>query len=133
MLANLIAAFMGGHMSTGWGKTMGTALLAAFGIGAVGLGLALALNWLAGMSFSPWTNYISDLSVGAGGSSIVFIAMMVLLAVLTCWFFVGSAAALKMTYGSPGAVNVARVFGILGSIDIVVMVFFPLDPARQWY
>ena len=117
-------------MGNGWGKRAGGVLVAAFGVGAIGIGLALALNWSAGETFSPWTNYISDLSVGSRGSNIVFVVVMVLLAALTGYFFMVTAAPLKRAFGPPKAVNIARALGIVWTLDVFVMVCFPLDPTR---
>jgi hypothetical protein len=120
----------GGRVDTTTIKTSGLLLLLAFAAGFAGLALAMALNWIAGASYAPWTNYISDLSIGAGGASIVFIVQMALIALFSLVFFLYSAAGLKRMYGSPGAVNVARVFGVITSLTVIVMVFFPLDPDR---
>jgi hypothetical protein len=111
-------------------KRSAAALLVDLGVAIVGAGVALALYWSVGLTFTPWANYISDLSIGPGGSSIVFIVMMVLMAVASGWFFVDSAGSLKRKFGSAAAVNIGRLFGLIHVAAVIFMVFFPLDPGR---
>jgi hypothetical protein len=111
-------------------RRSGIALLVDFAAAAVGGTVALSLHWGAGGAFSPWANYISDLSVGQGGSNIVFIVVMVLMALTSGWFFVDSAGSLKRLFGMSWAVNAGMISGIVHSIAAIVMVFFPLDLDR---
>jgi len=111
-------------------KSMGAVMLAVVAVGFVGLVVALVLNWIAGADFSPWTNYISDLSVGEGGASSVYFIQMLLIALLSALFFYGSMKTLRSSYGNGGWLTAGVIFGTIGSIDTLVMIFFPLDPMR---
>ena len=111
-------------------RRFGIVLVSAFIVGIAGTALAMALHLSAGESYTPWSNYISDLSVGPGGSNVVFVVMMLYLGGATGWFFVTAARPLQVSFGSAGAANTARLFGAIGTIDVFVMVFFPMDPTR---
>lgn len=105
-------------------------LLITFIVAMAGAGLALTLHWLIDTSFMPWTNYISDLSVGPNGSNIVFIIMMLGMAVALAPFFLFLARELKSRYNVHCPATFALITGIVGCIDTIVMVFFPLDASK---
>jgi len=63
-------------------------LLLTFILAIAGLTLSLILHWQTDPSFMPWKNYVSDLSIGPNGSSIVFIIMMLGMAFLLAPFLI---------------------------------------------
>jgi hypothetical protein len=105
-------------------------LLLTFILAIAGLTLALVLHWTEDTSFMPWSNYVSDLSVGPNGSSIVYIIMMLGMAVLLVPFFFFNSRALKTRYNIHRPGTFVLIIGIISSLDIIIMVFFPLDTTR---
>ena len=92
--------------------------------------IALIFRWTVDGGYAPWRNYISDLSAGPTGSNAAFIVMILSFSLLLGLFFAVSPNLLKTKYGASSVVHVGSFFGIAYSIDSIIMVFFPLDPAR---
>lgn len=112
-------------------KGLGIALIAAVVVAGGALAVGAGAMWSAGCDFGPAGNYISELSVGPGASSIAFVVMIVGLAIFTGVFFIGAPSVLpKVLPGSAVSAAIGRVFGIVGTAALLALVFFPLDPAR---
>jgi len=111
-------------------KISGLLLLLTFVIAITGAALSLSLHWMVDSSFMPWTNYISDLSVGPNGSSIIYVIMMLGMSFLLIPFFFFLTRELKTHYNLQNPGYIALFFGLITSVDIIIMVFFPLDITR---
>lgn len=86
-------------------RLLGYLLLAAVLIATVGLVAGMVSTWSAGQAFGPTGSYISELSVRPGIAPAAFA-------------------------GVDSAARVGRVFGVVGSAALIVLVFFPLDAGR---
>ncbi len=111
-------------------KNSGIPLLFSFFVCLLGISFALPLHWTPGGSFSPWTNYISDLSVGLGGSDMVFILMIASLATALALFFIISYAPILKKFKDRKNLKTGTISGLISSLVMITMLFFPLDRNR---
>jgi hypothetical protein len=112
-------------------RLLGYLLLASVLIATVGLTAGMVSTWSAGQAFGPTGNYISELSVGPGIAPAAFPVMILGLATFSGAFFVLAPERLGAAFsGVDSAARVGRVFGVVGSAALIVLVFFPLDAGR---
>jgi hypothetical protein len=100
------------------------------GYGLLSVGALVILRFVKGGSFSPWTDFVSDLGVGSRVIEGIFAAYMLVFAAALPPYF----RLLSRRYtarGAPPSVGTAAfVFGCAACAAMVPTGLFPLDPSR---
>lgn len=108
-------------------KRIGNFALVIFGFSFIMLCLTLAAQWTADTSFMPWSNYISDLSVGPNLTPMFYHSMLIGLGILTIFFSIFYRNLLLESGAGKTSTMFILVFVFLCDIALFVMPFFPLD------
>lgn len=112
-------------------RRAGTLLLWSSAISLVGSVVGITLMYTAGQLYAPWTNYVSDMSIGAGGGSVVYVFLMIGVAMVNLAFFVIGSGPVQRALGvTPFLVHAIQAVGVSCSIDMFLTACFPLDPDR---
>jgi len=90
--------------------------------------IAYLLYTEADPNFSIASNFISDLGVGPNGSDVFFGLGMILLGTFIMPFFTYLGRYLQKRDNNPKPLRIGIFAGLIGSIGIVLVGVFPLDP-----
>jgi hypothetical protein len=100
-------------------------------VGLLGAGLAIVLYILEDPSYSIFTNFISDLSVGPNGSDVVFFWFVLIMGTVISPFYLYLTRYLQKLGTSITIILFAFGFSVLRAITHVLIVSFPLDFNNQ--
>lgn len=100
-------------------------------LGSVLLIVSISLYWNAGQTLYPWTNYISDLSVGPNGSNYIYFAMLGVIGMFTLFFFHNARKYLDEISDTPGMTKAGFISAIFFLIAMILLIIFPLDETQS--